>query len=53
MNYSPNHYPRIYALLQRRLDQLTAAQIVLDAMRGEKVAYMWVRMFYKSRRGHV
>ena len=50
MQHSVTHYPRIYALLMRRIqDQFTAAQIVLDAMRGDRVAHMWIRMFYKSR----
>lgn len=52
MQYSITHYPRIYAMLKRALDQFTAAQIVLDAMRGEKAAHMWISMFYKSRHRH-
>ena len=53
MQHSITHYPRIYALLQRRgVNTPVAAQIVLDAMRGDMVGLMWVRLFFKARRGY-
>jgi hypothetical protein len=45
------HYPRTYALLKRAgHSPLYAARIVLDAMRGDQHAMLWVRIVFGARR---
>jgi hypothetical protein len=44
-------YPRVYALLKRAgHSPLRAAQIVLDAARGDERAVIWIRVVMRARR---
>ena len=47
-----NHlYPRTYALLKRAgHSPRYAAQILLDAMRGDTHALIWLRVVFRARR---
>jgi hypothetical protein len=45
------HYPRIYALLKNYgHSPFKAAEILLDAARGDEIALEWIKAIWRSRR---